>query len=150
MTKNLKKMRKKMKRIVKAILGVALLFQISHAQTFDSIYDAIPEAQKQGKLTIFFILSNTCPHCHELMEDINSNQKLSSYLKENFIITITDLTKGGKVPADLPFSGTTPTTMILTPSGQVVGDPIEGKIPSDMLLDYLDKIETLKKSYVGG
>jgi len=143
-------MRKKMKRIVKAILGVALLFQISHAQTFDSIYDAIPEAQKQGKLTIFFILSNTCPHCHELMEDINSNQKLSSYLKENFIITITDLTKGGKVPADLPFSGTTPTTMILTPSGQVVGDPIEGKIPSDMLLDYLDKIETLKKSYVGG
>jgi len=139
-----------MKRIVKAILGVALLFQISHAQTFDSIYDAIPEAQKQGKLTIFFILSNTCPHCHELMEDINSNQKLSSYLKENFIITITDLTKGGKVPADLPFSGTTPTTMILTPSGQVVGDPIEGKIPSDMLLDYLDKIETLKKSYVGG
>jgi|GEM_PF-2384465 len=134
-----------MKRIVKAILGVALLFQISHAQTFESIYDAIPEAQKQGKLTIFFILSNTCPHCHELMEDVNSNQKLSSYLKENFIITITDLTKGGKVPVDLPFSGTTPTIMILTPSGQVVGDPIEGKIPSDMLLEYLDKIETLKK-----
>jgi len=139
-----------MKAAIKAILGVALLFQVSSAQVFDSIYDAIPEAQKQGKLTIFFILSNTCPHCHELMSDINSNQKLASYLKENFIVTVTDLTKGGKVPADLPFSGTTPTTMILTPSGQVVGDPIEGKIPSDMLLEYLDKIETLKKSYVGG
>ncbi|AII15595.1 putative thioredoxin (plasmid) [Campylobacter iguaniorum] len=139
-----------MKKIAKILLGVALLLQASYGQVFNSIYDAIPEAQKQGKLTIFFILSNTCPHCHELMADVNSNQKLASYLNENFIVTITDLAKGGKVPMDLPFNGTTPTTMILTPSGQVVGDPIEGKIPSDMLLEYLDKIETLKKSYVGG
>jgi len=126
-----------MKTITKVILAVTLLLQVSSAKVFDSIYDAIPEAQKQGKLTIFFILSNTCPHCHEFMLDVNSNQKLASYLKENFIVTITDITKGGKVPVDLPFSGTTPTTMILTPTGQVVGNPIEGKIPSDMLLEYL-------------
>lgn len=139
-----------MKAIVKVILGVALLLQVSSAQVFDSIYDAIPAAQQQGKLTVFFILSDTCPHCHELMADVNSNKELTNFLNENFVVAIADLAKGGKVPSDLPFTGTTPTTLILTPSGQVVGDPIEGKIPSNMLMDYLDKIERLKKSYVGG
>lgn len=139
-----------MKKIFKAILAVALLLQVSYAQVFSSIYDAIPVAQQQGKLTIFFIVSNTCPHCHELMSDINSNKKLTDFLNENFVIAIADLNKGGKVPSDLPFNGSTPTTLILTPSGQVVGNPIEGKIPSDILLEYLDKIETLKKNYVGG
>ena len=137
-----------MRSILKVILGLSFLFQISSAQIFNNIYDAIPKAQQQGKLTIFFILSDTCSPCHELIKDINSNKELTNFLNENFIIAIADLAKGGKVPSDLPFTGTTPTILILTPSAQVVGNPIEGKIPSNILMNYLDKIEKLKKNYV--
>lgn len=134
----------------KIFLSMIICFQISLAQiqVFDSIYKAIPEAQKQEKLTIFFILSNTCPHCHKFMEEINLNNKVLKYLKENFIVAITDISKDGKVPADLPFSGATPTTMILTPNAQLIGEPIVGQIPSHLLLEYLEKIEALRKSYI--
>jgi len=138
----------KKNRFITFLVGAILLLQPLQAQVYDSIYKAIPEAQENGKLAIFIVIATSCPHCKELMLDIGQNQSLTQFMQENYIIAVTDVEKGGKVPSDLPFTGTTPTIFILTPAGQVVGSPIEGKIPSKMLLEYLEKINQLKKKYV--
>lgn len=132
--------------LVGAILMLQPLFL--KAEVYNSIYKAIPEAQSTGKLAIFFVIATSCPHCQELMADVGQNKALIKFMEENYIITVTDLEKGGKVPSDLPFSGDTPAIFILTPAGQVVGTPISGKIPSTTLLDYLERVDQLKKRYV--
>lgn len=132
------------------LVGAALMLQpvCTNAEVFNSIYKAIPEAQSTGKLAVFFVIATSCPHCQELMSDVGQNKALMKFMEENYIITVTDLEKGGKVPSDLPFNGDTPTIFVLTPAGQVVGNPISGKIPSPTLLEYLEKIDQLKKRYV--
>ena len=136
-----------MKMINKIIIGVAMLLQLAHATTYDSIYKAIPAAQQQNKFVVFFILQTGCPHCSELMNDISNNQELTNLLENKYVVAITDLVRGGKVPADLPFNGQTPTIMVVTPNGKLIGNPIEGKVPSNMLLEYLTKLDKLKQSY---
>ena len=73
---------------------------------------------------IFFAVSNTCPHCHKLMNDVLNNRDLMEYLNKNFIVAISDLNANGLIPKDLLLNGVTPTTYILTPTGKVIGTPI--------------------------
>ncbi|WP_187648690.1 hypothetical protein [Nitrosophilus labii] len=136
-----------MKKIAKILLGLIFLLQIAVAGTYTSIYDALPEAQNENKLIAFFILSSNCPHCIKFMQDVNNNKNLLNFLQNKYVVVYTDIARGGKVPVDLPFQGETPTFMIVTPSGRVVMQPIEGIIPSAMLYDFVKKVQLLKEKY---
>jgi len=138
-----------MKTIIKVIFAIVLLIQMSLAQeVFDNIYDAILKAQQQNKLTLFFILSSTCSHCHKLITDINSNRNLMNLINRNFIVAITDIARGGKIPPGLPFDGFTPTILLLTPKGELVVNPIKGEVPSNALMNFLLKIEKLNDKII--
>ncbi|QBL11257.1 thioredoxin family protein [Campylobacter helveticus] len=135
------------------ILCLALLLALSpltlEAKIYDDIYTAQKQALKEAKLMVFFVVSNQCQHCHKLLNDVMNNTALMKYLEDNFIVSIADLENGGVIPKDLIFKGVTPTTYILTPTGIVIGTPIEGAIESDMLFTLLKGLEEYKKGQLG-
>ncbi|NDJ27700.1 thioredoxin family protein [Campylobacter sp. MIT 12-8780] len=138
------------KKILAIFISLVLGFLNLNAKTYNNIYDAAIQAQSEAKLMIFFVLSDTCQFCHKLMNDISSNQALLSYLDENFIVATTNLNADdGVIPRDLLFNGVTPTTYILTPTGKVIGQPIEGAIDSNMLLGLIKGLEEYKKQRLG-
>ncbi|GAA7176917.1 hypothetical protein HpCK101_33080 [Helicobacter pylori] len=98
---------------------------------------------------IFFAVSNTCEYCHKLMNDVLNNRDLMEYLNKNFIVAISDLNANGLIPKDLLLNGVTPTTYILTPTGKVIGTPIEGAVDSDILFGLLKGLEDYKKGQLG-
>lgn len=119
------------------------------AEFYDSIYDAQKQALQEAKLMVFFVLSDTCQYCHKLMNDVYGNKALLEYLDENFVVATANLNAGGLIPSNLIFKGVTPTTYILTPTGMVIGQPIEGAIDSNTLLVLIKGLEQYKKSRLG-
>lgn len=140
--------------MIKKISAIFITFMMAvsslKAEFYDNIYDAAIQAQSEAKLMVFFVLSDTCQYCHKLMNDVLSNQVLLNYLDENFIVATTNLNADdGVIPRDLLFNGVTPTTYILTPTGKVIGQPIEGAIDSNILLGLIKGLEEYKKQRLG-
>ncbi|WP_235684209.1 thioredoxin family protein [Campylobacter coli] len=140
-----------LKKIKILFLAIFLAFSpmTLEAKIYDNVYIAQKQALKEAKLMVFFVLSNTCNYCHKLMSDALNNRDLMEYLDENFIVTISDLNADGLIPRDLLFNGVTPTTYILTPTGKVIGTPIEGAVDSNMLFGLLKGLEDYKKGQLG-
>jgi len=88
-----------------------------------------------AKPSIYFIVSSDCPHCHTLMKDIDSNQKLMSLLASEYNVQVIDTLKSN-VPTHLPFDGEVP-TIIITNDKDIVGKALKGAIPSPELMEYL-------------
>lgn len=88
-----------------------------------------------AKPLITFIVSSDCPHCHTLMKDIDSNQKLMSLLASEYDVQVIDTLKSN-VPRGLPFDGEVP-TIVITNDKDIVGKALKGAIPSSELLKYL-------------
>ncbi len=140
-----------LKKIKILFLAIFLAFSLMtlEAKIYDNVYAAQKQALKEAKLMVFFVLSNTCNYCHKLMSDALNNRDLMEYLDENFIVAISDLNADGLIPRDLLFNGVTPTTYILTPTGKVIGTPIEGAVDSNMLFGLLKGLEDYKKGQLG-
>lgn len=128
---------------------ILILPNALQAKFYDDIYEAAIEAQREAKLMVFFVLSDTCGFCHKLMNDVVNNQVLMNYLDKNFVVTAINLNAGGIIPQDLIFNSVTPTIYILTPTGKVIGQPIEGAIESNMLYELIKGLEEFKKSRLG-
>lgn len=119
------------------------------AEFYDSIYEAQKQALQEAKLMVFFVVSDTCPHCHKLMNDVYGNQTLLGYLDENFVVAVANLNAGGLIPKTLVFNQVTPTTYILTPTGTVIGQPIEGAIDSNYLFELLKGLREYQRGRLG-
>ncbi|EAH4710059.1 thioredoxin family protein [Campylobacter jejuni] len=139
------------KKIRILFLAIFLAFSpmVLEAKIYDDVYVAQKQALKEAKLMIFFVVSNTCEYCHKLMNDVLNNRDLMEYLNKNFIVAISDLNANGLIPKDLLFNGVTPTTYILTPTGKVIGTPIEGAVDSGILFGLLKGLEDYKKGQLG-
>lgn len=136
-------------KILFLITLIAFSPMIIKAKIYDNVYTAQKQALKEAKLMVFFVVSNTCDYCHKLMNDVLNNKELMDYLNRNFIVAISDLNGNGLIPKDLLFNGVTPTTYILTPTGKVIGTPIEGAIESNILFGLLKGLEDYKKGQLG-
>ncbi|WP_447291203.1 thioredoxin family protein [Campylobacter jejuni] len=132
------------KKIRILFLAIFLAFSpmVLEAKIYDDVYVAQKQALKEAKLMIFFVVSNTCEYCHKLMNDVLNNRDLMEYLNKNFIVAISDLNANGLIPKDLLFNGVTPT-------GKVIGTPIEGAVDSDILFGLLKGLEDYKKGQLG-
>lgn len=97
-----------------------------------------------GNPLIYFIVSSDCPHCHTLMKDINTNQKLMSLLASEYNIQVIDTIKSD-VPRHLPFKGDVP-TIVVTNKNKVIGDALHGAIPSNEIMTYLIHVKNYLKT----
>lgn len=138
------------RKLIAGLLALMLVVpSLLKAEFYDSIYDAQKQALQEAKLMVFFVVSDTCPHCHKLMNDIYGNQTLLGYLDENFVVAVANLNAGGLIPKNLVFNRVTPTTYILTPTGTVIGQPIEGAIDSNYLFELLKDLREYQRGRLG-
>lgn len=106
-------------------------------EVFD-IYQAYDRAQKSNKPIYYVVTSASCPHCYTYLK--NTIEPNFGVINRDFIFALSDLTKGDKIPSNLIFNGTTPTTYILSPNGQQLVSPIEGSFDSGYLKTLLNKL----------
>ena len=92
-----------------------------------------------AKPIIYFVLSNNCPICHNLMNDIKTNDNLKVLLSNNYQVQIIDTMKND-VPNFLPFDGNVPTIFIIN-NEKFIGDSLQGYIPSNELMRYLTEVK---------
>lgn len=138
------------RKLIAGILALMLVVpSLLKAEFYDSIYEAQKQALQEAKLMVFFVVSDTCPHCHKLMNDVYGNQTLLGYLDENFVVAVANLNAGGLIPKNLVFNRVTPTTYILTPTGTVIGQPIEGAIDSNYLFELLKGLREYQRGRLG-
>lgn len=138
------------RKLIAGLLALMLVVpSLLKAEFYDSIYEAQKQALQEAKLMVFFVVSDTCPHCHKLMNDIYGNQTLLGYLDENFVVAVANLNAGGLIPKNLVFNRVTPTTYILTPTGTVIGQPIEGAIDSNYLFELLKGLREYQRGRLG-
>ena len=116
---------------------------------YNDIYTAQKHAQKEAKLMLFFVVAESCKYCHQLLDDVFNNKEFLAFLNKKFIVAISDLDNKGVIPKDLIFNGVTPTTYILTPTGKVIGMPIEGAVDSNTLFGLLKGLEEYKRGQLG-
>jgi len=103
-----------------------------------NIYQAYDKAQKTNRPIYYVVASASCSHCYKYMkETIEPN---FNKINRDFIFAFSDLSKGDKVPSNLIFNGTTPTTYILNPDGNSIISPIEGAFDSSYLNMLLNKL----------
>jgi len=107
------------------------------AETFN-ISDAFNKAKRMNK-PIYYVVANAgCSHCYDyLTKTIKPN---FNEINRNFVFALSDLSKGDKVPSNLPFDGITPTTYILAPNGQMMSDPIKGAFSSYYFRKLMDRL----------
>lgn len=92
-----------------------------------------------AKPIIYFILSNNCPICHDLMSDIKTNNNLRSILSNDYQVQIID-TRKQDIPEFIPFEGTVP-SIFITNNNKFIGDSLKGFIPSNELMKYLINVK---------
>lgn len=92
-----------------------------------------------AKPIIYFVLSNNCPICHNLMNDIKTDDNLKVLLSNEYQVQIIDTMKND-VPNFLPFDGNVPTIFIIN-NEKFIGDSLQGYIPSSQLMRYLTEVK---------
>jgi len=97
-----------------------------------------------AKPIVYFILSNDCPICHTLMNDIKSNNKIKELLSIEYETRIID-TMNQDIPDFLPFEGIVPQILIID-NNQLIGNALQGAIPSSELTRYLIDVKNYLKN----
>lgn len=140
-----------MKKILLVLMLVIVSLQLNASVVFhNNVYDAQKQALKEAKIIVFIIASSSCQFCHKLLNDISNHQSLMQLLVEHYAVAVIDLDNpNSKIPADLIFKGKTPTTYIITPTGNVIGQPLEGAISANHLYELLKNIQGVKKEQLG-
>ena len=102
-----------------------------NAGTSFDIYSASEEAKRINKPIMFVVVSATCNYCQLYMNDTVAPSFKN--IRRNFVFALSDLTKGDKIPSNLPFNNVTPTTYFLSPNGDLLTQPIEGNFTKQHL-----------------
>lgn len=111
--------------------------QVQQDDIFD-IYKAYDRAQKLNRPVFYVVASAGCSHCYAYLNNtIKPNFEL---INRDFVFAMSDISKGDKVPSNIPFNGTTPTTYIISPTGQLMTPPIEGNFNQEYLQTLIQKL----------
>jgi len=131
----------------KIILTIMVIFTTSSFAANISNVDFSPNSafersQISGKPVYLLVVSSRCKHCfHHLQITIEPN---FDAIIQDFEFALVDIAKGDKLPANLPFDNTTPTTYVLSPNGRMLANEIKGDFSPDYLFKF---INILKKHY---
>jgi len=120
----------------KKVALIVLLFTGLFAREYN-FYEAIDDAKRNGKPVYLLVVSSKCIHCkHHIDNTIIPNFK---EINRNFNFAIIDI-EVDKLPPNLPFNGTTPTTYLFSAKGDLLVSPIEGDFDSNSLHQILNEL----------
>lgn len=120
----------------KIIFFLLLACVFLNAKAYTNYNEALSVAQKVDKEVIFFITKETCPYCHTYLNDIIKNKSILNQINKKYVVVIIDLSKGHRVPGELKYYGTTPTTLIISKYGKIKSS-FEGAISMSRLAQYI-------------
>jgi len=120
------------------LFGIDWSGKINWAINYDT---AVNLAKSQNKLIMIDISKSNCPPCEYLATKVYTNDKVASYINNNFI-SLFYLVDEDKLPFIVQnyFTGTTPTIVFLKPTGKLVYNVI-GARPPEVFLDILKNIK---------
>ncbi|MGE4511544.1 MAG: hypothetical protein AB7D43_10645 [Sulfurimonadaceae bacterium] len=128
-------------KFLRLLVAIFIFKAIAVANDFD-VYSAFDKAQKENKPLFYVVVSAGCPHCVSFFENtIHPNFEM---IHRDFEFAFSDISRGDKIPSNIKFNGTTPSTYIVTPNGQTIVGPLEGNFDSKYL-HYL--VSEMRKSY---
>lgn len=103
-----------------------------------NIYNAYEKAKKTNRPVYYLVASARCSHCTaHIKHTIKPNFE---QINKDFVFAMSDVSQGDKVPNNLPFDGTTPTTYIISPDGKLMANPIKGNFDSRYLFELLGQL----------
>ena len=126
--------------VLKKLLLVFLFSTLSLLQADDifNIENALQKAQRVNKPVYYVVANAGCSHCVNYLQ--NTIRPNFDEINRNFVFALSDLSKGDRIPQNLPFDGTTPTTYILAPNGQMMSNPIKGDFSTYYFRKLVDRL----------
>ena len=119
-------------------LTLLISVQALFANADFNIYNAFEKAQETNRPIYYVVASAGCSHCVNYLQD--TVYPSFELINKDFVFALSDISAGDKVPSNLPFNGTTPTTYILAPTGELMAAPIEGNFDETHLKTLLSKL----------
>jgi len=127
-----------MKKLIVSIFFGTLLF--AKGMIFSNFDKAVEYGRNSNKPIAVFIVSSSCIHCQELLNNMKRDRKLLDFLGNNFAWVVIDITRQ-RVPSMIPFSNSTPFIVVLNPNNlETLTEPIKGAVPNNLLYKYLSEI----------
>ena len=125
------------------ILMVLFTFLLSKEENSYSLESAVSKSIELQKPILYLIVSSKCPHCIKYINTVISPNIKD--IKKGFILAISIIDNGDSVPNDIQFSGTVPSTYIISSSGKVLIGAIEGEISAQLLFNILNNVRKKEK-----
>jgi len=121
------------------VLGADSTAKSSHPVIYDEHADgakqvemALAEAKKENKRVLLQFGANWCGWCHRLHKLFQSDEKISSRLKESYVVVMMDVNKGHNQDIDKRYGNPTrfglPVIVILDANGKALVTQDTGKL----------------------
>jgi thioredoxin-related protein len=132
------------KRALIAVLTAFMIFLVTpvsiNAETYTDLDRAIAATIARQKPLMIVVMQTTCPYCKQYWEKTLNAEGVMERLSREFVIYESYLDKGGVRPTDYPWTGTVPTTYFVTPTGELIGQPLVGVVPLDQFIPYVSQV----------
>lgn len=151
--------RRKLLMIFSALLALAIVCGSAHAAPINWVdFTSLEkESKAAGKPRLIYFYSDYCGYCTKMEKETFSNEKVASYLNENFVASQVNTQKDQKLAIQFMVRAV-PTTVFINADGTPI-DSLAGYIDADIffwMLKYIgskeinnmDFMEFLKKNNV--
>jgi thioredoxin-related protein len=111
-----------------------------NAQTYTDLDSAIAATIARQKPMMIVVMQTTCPYCKQFYDHTLNAEGIMARLSQEFVIYESYLDRGGVFPTDFEWTGTVPTTYFVTPTGELIGQPLVGVVPLDQFIPYVSQV----------
>jgi thioredoxin-related protein len=110
------------------------------AETYTDLDRAIAATIARQKPLMIVVMQTTCPYCRQYWINTLNAEGVMERLSREVIVYESYLDKGGVFPTDYPWTGTVPTTYFVSPTGELIGQPLVGVIPLEQFIPYVSQL----------
>lgn len=125
----------------KIFFFIAFFSNLVFADVFFDADTALKHAEKTNRLLVIFAVTDSCSHCHDFLNNLNSNGTMD-ILSKKYDVAILEIKNNLDIFTEIFTLSVTPTTFVLDPKKPEIRIPeVKGKVDSNSLLNYLTSVE---------
>ena len=117
------------------LLLICLLLTSIFAKVYTNLDEARFEARNSFKPIFLVAYSPSCPYCQKYFEDMKNTQDVMRLLANGYVTCILNIDRS--IPANIPYDGTIPFSIVLDFNAKPIAPPLKGRIPMNYLIEYL-------------